>query len=258
MRDRKRWCAVWLAGWCVTAALGHHAMEFIETESYTTPLQGERIIYLRFDYMAPDKNDPVLDRWEWTPGIAVGLTDRLLFDIHGHYARFGAGHIEDEAVREGFGERDPSPFFEAVAASLQYRVTEDTWLDVAVGARVEVPFSRARDWLDAEEVYEGVLILAKPFAAHSLVALNLIYGLEGSDEHWEYALGVKVPISADPHGIAAGLELLGDLEDIEDSWSLIPGVYIPIAGPQTIIKAGAEIGKNADATAFSISLVHTF
>ncbi len=257
----KRCCAV--GGWAMCCIIGsmtvgaHHAMEFIETESYTTPLKGESVVYVRYDFMSEDKQDPALDRWEWTPGYAVGLTDRLMFDIHTHYAQFNAGHLVEEE-QERFEDRDPSPFFEAVAVSLQYRVTEGKWLDVAVAGRVEVPFKRARDWLDAEEVYEGVLIFSTPFGTHGNVTLNLIYGMEGSDDHWEFALGVKSPLSAHPHGIAGGIELLGDLDDIEDTWSIIPGVYIPVGGPETILKTGVEIGKNAESTAFSISLMHLF
>ena len=256
---KNRACA-WIMGMVLASTLSagaHHAMEFIETESYTTPMKGEKIIYVRYDYMAPDKDDSSLDRWEWTPGFAFGITDRLMFDIHTHYAQFNIGQIEEDE-REQFGDRDPSPFFEAVSVALQYRVTEDWLLDVAVAGQVEIPFRRARDLLDAEEVYEAILILSKPFGAHGNVTLNLIYGIEGSDDHWEFALGVKTPISADPHGIAAGIELLGDIDDIEDSWSVIPGVYMPIGGPYTILKTGVEIGKNADSTAFSISLMHLF
>lgn len=250
--------SLWL-GLCLaaTGAWAHHALEFIETESYTTPRQGEGIFYLRYDYMAPDKNDPTLDRWEWTPGLAYGLTDRLMFDVHTHYAKFGTGHLVEEE-QEKFSDRDPSPFFEAVAMSLQYRVTEGAWLDVAVAGHVEIPLQRARDWLDAEEVYEGVLILSKPFGTHGNVTLNLIYGVEGSDDHKEYALGVKVPLSSNPHGIAGGLEILGELDDLSDSWSVIPGVYIPVVGEETIFKVGCEIGKNADSTAISISIMHVF
>lgn len=238
-------------------AQAHHALEFIETESYTTPRKGEKVIYLRYDYMADDKNDPALDHWEVTPGLAFGLTDRIMFDAHTHYARFGVGHLV-ESEQERFAERDPSPFFEAVALSVQYRVTDGAWLDVAVAGRVEIPFGRARDWLDSEEVYEGVLIIAKSFASHANVTLNLIYGVEGSDDHQEFALGVKMPLSGNPHGIAGGIEFLGDFDELSDSWSVLPGVYIPISGPETVLKAGCETGKNADSTSISVSLMHLF
>ncbi len=247
--------AVWIGG--IMAVSGHHALEFIDTESYTTPRKGESVVYLRYDYMTEDKRDSSLDRWEWTPGYVYGLTDRLMIDVHTHYAFFGAGHLVEEE-REKLGDRDPSPFFEAVAASLQYRVLEGRLLDVAAAGRVEVPFRRASSMLDAEEVYEGVLILHREFAHHRQITLNLIYGVEGSDDHYEFALGMKTPISADPHGIAAGMEFLGEIDDIEDSWSVIPGVYIPISGPDTLLKAGAEIGKNAESTKISMTLMHLF
>lgn len=249
----------WAAGLVAVAvcAQAHHALEYIETESYTTPRKGEKVVYLRYDYSVEDKNDPTLDRWEITPGFVIGITDRLMFDIHTHYAKFGTGHLVEEE-QEPFAHRDPSPFFEAVAISLQYRVTEGKWLDVAVAGRVELPYGRARDWLDSEEVYEGALILSKSFAEHSVVTLNLIYGVEGSDDHQEFALGVKTPLSANPHGISGGIEFLGDFDDFSDSWSVLPGVYIPVSGPETILKAGYEIGKNAESTAISLSVMHVF
>lgn len=257
-----KWIGMGVLGWVLcgisgTSAHAHHALEYIETDSYTTPRKGEKVISLRYDYMVEDKDDPSLDHWEFTPGISYGITDRLMFDAHTHYARFGVGHLGEDVAPQ-FETRDPSPFFEAAAFTLQYRVTEGGWIDVAVAASIEVPFERARDWLDSSEVYEGTLILSKPFGAHGNVTLNLSYAVEGSEDTSEFALAVKTPISDDPHGIAAGLEWLGDLEDFSGGWSIMPGVYIPLAGSATILKVGAAIGKHADSTKITVALMVPF
>ncbi len=59
--------------------LSHHAMEFIELESYNTASKGEVVFHLHFDYMVDDKNNPDLDHWEYTPGFSYGITNRLMF-----------------------------------------------------------------------------------------------------------------------------------------------------------------------------------
>ncbi len=238
-------------------AYAHHAMEYLETESTTTAAQGESLVYLRYDYRVDDKNNPSRDRWEITPGLAHGITDRLLADVHVHLAKFGDGHLEDDRQGE-FGADGPSPFLEAAAFTLVYRVTDGAWLDVGVAGTLEVPFSRAKDLLGSKEVVAGTLILSRELPGHRNITANLTYEHEGSEGAWEYALAFKTPISADPHGIAAGIELLGDLEDIDRSWSVLPGVYIPIGSPQTILKAGVELSKNLESTRAAVMLMHRF
>ena len=44
---------------------GHHAMEYIEMESYSTAMKGEFIFHLHFDYMVNDDSNPALDHWEY-------------------------------------------------------------------------------------------------------------------------------------------------------------------------------------------------
>lgn len=236
---------------------GHHAQEFIAIESYSTIDQGSRLFHLHYDYIAPDKNDALLDRWEITPGLSWGVTDRLLFDAHTHYAKFGIGHVVEEQ-RDAYAPDGPPPFFEAVSFTLHYRWLETRWLNVAVSAAVELPFSRAKRLLDAEEVYAGNLILEHTFGRHGSLTLNLMCELEDGEEEWSYGLGIKNPISADPHGIAAGIEWLGEFDDFEDSWSIVPGLYFPLGTPDTIFKVGAEIGSNMDYTRARFSLLYNF
>jgi hypothetical protein len=235
----------------------HHAMEYIETESYSTSRRGEFVFHLHYDYMVEDQDDATQDHWELTPGLAYGITDRLMSDVHVHYAKFENGHVV-EARRAEFEPDGPSPFLEAAAFTLQYRVTEGGWLDVGVLGTFEIPFDRARDLLDSDEVYEGTLVLAKDFAQHINVTLNLTYGREGDEEYKEYALAAKAPLTGDAHGIAAGLEVLGDFDHFSDTWSFLPGVYLPVGSPQTVFKTGIEMGQGLDNTRANVTLMYRF
>ncbi|HMP73690.1 MAG TPA: hypothetical protein PKE55_10550 [Kiritimatiellia bacterium] len=235
----------------------HHAMEFIETESYTTLGQGEFLFYVQYDYLVEDKNDPDADRWEITPGMAYGLTDRLMIDAHVHFAKFGNNLIEEE-FRETYAPNGPSPFLEALALTAQYRLTDNAPINVAISGTLEVPFSRARDLLDATEVYEAKLILSRDFGNHGNITLNLGWSVEGSEDESAVALGIKHPLTSDPHGPSAGLEWLFDPQDLDDSWTLLPGLYLPISSSGTILKTGFEIGKNADTVRASVALMKPF
>lgn len=237
-------------------ALAHHALEYIDTESYSTARKGEYLFHLHYDLMSEDKNDPRQDHWELTPGLAYGITDRLMFDAHVHYASFENGLVVEERQAE-FEPDGPSPFLEAAAFTLQYRVSEGWPVEVAVAATWEVPFERAEDLLGSEEVYEGTLILAREFGAHGNVTLNLTWGTEGREDYQEYALGVRNALTDDPHGVAAGLEVLGDFDDFEDAWSVLPGIYFPL-NEQTLLKTGLEIGNGQDYTRANVTLMHRF
>ena len=104
--------------------------------SYTTARQGEVVYHLHYDHMVDDADNPKLDHWELTPGFSYGILDRLMFDIHTHFAKFGAAHVVPDKQGD-FGESGLSPFMEAVAASLQYRVTEGALVDAAVVGTLE-------------------------------------------------------------------------------------------------------------------------
>lgn len=237
-------------------AIAHHALEFIELESYSTSRKGEWLYHLHYDYMSEDKNDPRQDHWELTPGLAYGITDHLMADVHGHYAKFENGLVLEERQAE-FEPNGPSPFFEAVAFTLQYRVTEGAPVDVAVSGTFELPMERAKDLLGSEEVYEAGLIFTRPFGVHGNVTLNLASEWEGGEDAQHWGIGVRNSLTGQPHGTAAGLELLGSFEDVEDSWSILPGIYIPL-NEQTILKTGFEVGKGADYTRANITLMHRF
>jgi len=250
-----------IVGWAALAAAAvaaraHHAMEFIETESYTTVRRGEFLFHLHYDYYVEDKLDPTLDHWEVTPGLAVGLADRLMFDVHTHFAKFGNGLIEEES-RETYAPNGPSPFMEAAALTLQYRLTDGAPADVAVAATYELPFSRAKSLLGSEEAAEGVLILARSFGRHGVIVLNLIAGWEGSEDYQEFALAVKESLTGDARGTSAGVELLGNFDDFKESLTVLPGIYLPL-GPQSILKTGIEIGLDSDYLRYSAIVMHRF
>jgi hypothetical protein len=236
-------------GMLTGSVYAHHAMEYIEMESYTTAKRGECVFHLHYDYLVDDNDNPDLDHWEFTPGLSYGIVDRLMLDVHTHFAKFGSDHIVDEE-RENFEPNGPSPFMEAVAGSLQYRVTEDWLIDIAVVGTLEVPFSRAERLLGSEDnVYAGMLIIGKDFGEHSNITLNLGYEEEGDEDDTTWALGIKTPISADTHGIAAGIEVMGSFEDTADNWSVLPGVYAPLGADNIVLKTGLEFGEVDGATA---------
>ncbi|HMO52438.1 MAG TPA: hypothetical protein PKE26_14570 [Kiritimatiellia bacterium] len=225
------------------SARAHHAMEFIQLESYTVTAQGEGIFYVHYDYMVEDADQPALDHWEITPGLAYGITDRLMIDAHTHFAKFGEGLVVEER-REEFSPDGPSPFMEALAVSLTYRLTKSGPIQAAVSGFAEFPFSRAKELLGSEDnVYGGTLILGREFGEHGNVILNLGYEVEGDEDEWAWGVGVKHPLSGDAHGIAAGLEVMGDIEGTR--WSVLPGVYAPI-GSSAQFKFGIEIGQQQD------------
>ncbi|MCX7591573.1 MAG: hypothetical protein N2255_08100, partial [Kiritimatiellae bacterium] len=229
-----------ILGLAGTLAWGHHAMEYIEMESYSTARRGEAVFHLHYDYLVEDSDNPRLDHWEFTPGLSYGLTDWLMADVHTHFAKFGPEHVVEE-WRAQFEPDGPSPFMEATAVALQGRLPDTLPVHVAVALTWEIPFHRAERVLGSEDhLYAGTLILSRDFGAHGNVCANITYEREGDADTWAWALGVKTPISRDPHGIAAGVEVMGDFEG--DRWSALPGVYAPIS--ETIImKTGLEIGR---------------
>jgi hypothetical protein len=235
-------------------------MEYIEMESYTTARKGECVFHLHYDYMVDDDDNPNLDHWEITPGLSYGILDRLMFDIHTHFAKFGSDHVVEDR-RQEFEPDGPSPFMEAVAGSLQYRVTQDWLVDVAVVGTIEIPFSRSENLLGSEDnVYAGMLILGKSFEGHRNITLNLGYEVEGDEDDFHWALGAKTPISSDPHGIAAGVEVMGSFEDTADNWSVLPGVYMPLGAQNITLKTGLEFGESdgADTTRANVTLMYRF
>jgi hypothetical protein len=228
-------------------ASAHHAMEYIEMESYSTARAGEFVFHLHYDYMADNTSNPREDHWELTPGLSYGVVNRLMFDIHTHFAKFGSDLVIEDK-REDYQPFGTSPMMEAFATSLQYRVTEGWVLDVAIVGTLEVPFQQAEDLLGSEDlVYQGLLIVGRDFGEHSNITFNLGREKEGDEAGTHWALGVKTPISADPHGIAAGVEFLASTEDVEDNWSVLPGVYMPLGARNIVLKTGIELGEGGGA-----------
>jgi hypothetical protein len=233
----------------------HHAMEYIEMESYSTALQGQKVFHLHFDYFVPNKDDSKENHWEFTPGISYGITDRLMFDFHTHFAKFGPAHIVDPVLSQD--PVGPPPFMEAGAISFQYRLTEYNQLPVDLGLvfTYEFPYKRSKDLLDGKEVYEFTIIGSKDFGLHSNVCLNLKFGKDGDEEIKEWGLGVKTPLIGNPDGPAAGVEFLGDYEG---AFQILPGVYIPLIENVTF-KTGLGFGnKKSDNLRCNATLMYRF
>ncbi|MFH1313684.1 MAG: hypothetical protein ABIJ00_10740 [Candidatus Eisenbacteria bacterium] len=241
-------------------AAGHHAMEYIEMESFGTVRGGEFVFHLHYDYMVDNTCNPREDHWELTPGLSYGVIDKLMLDVHTHFAKFGPDLVVEEE-RAGYEPQGPSPMLEAMAVSLQYPLTDAWLLDIAVAGTVEIPFSDAERLLGSEDlVYQGVIILGRGFEDHSNVTVNVSYEKEGGEDALSWALGIKRPISENPHGIAAGVEVMGADEDIGDNWSVLPGVYMPLGAPNIILKTGLEFGESdgANTRRANVTLMYLF
>jgi len=227
----------------------HHAMEYIEMESYSTAFKGEKIFHLHYDYYVEDSDNPIFDHWELTPGISYGITNYVMFDVHTHFARFGRGFIVDQNVTE------LSPFIEALAMALQVRFKKFMPLDIAFVFGYEIPFERSKKYLDGKEVYEGKIILSRDFGEHSNVTMNFTFSKDGEEFIKEWAFGIKTPLSSDPDGIAGGIEILGDYEG---ALFFLPGLYMPIE-ENIIFKAGIGAG-NSKSTSLraNVTLMYRF
>ena len=235
-------------------ANGHHAMEYIALESYTTAPRGAFVFHLHHDYMVDDVDRADLDHWELTPGLSYGILDRLMMDVHSHFAKFGAGHIvSNELVLES--PLGPPPFMEAVALSLQYRLTQGAPVEVAVVLGYEHPFQRSRDLLHGQEVLAGTLILSRSFPGHRNALFNLSVEQEAGETNYTWGLGLRTPLTPDAHGIAAGLEFLGDNEG---QVSLLPGIYFPLGMQDIVFKTGIEFVPGAGATRSNLTLMYLF
>lgn len=254
-------------------AQAHHALEYIDTASYTITEKGQGIAYLLYDYSVGDTDNPGLDKWEFTPGISYGVTDWLMLDAHTHFAQFGRDELTDEyldsistdpndPVRQRIENIGSAPMLEAAALNAQVALPRfNDWVDVGFGLTVEVPFQQAKRALGAEGLgYEFQLILHREIAEHVMVTANLSHNMEEIDGDMEseqsWRLGMRFPISPNPDGIAAGLELEGSFE--ESAWAWMPGIYAPITN-NAIAKMGLQIdGKETEAARFHASLMYLF
>jgi len=214
----------------------HHAMEFIELESYNTAPQGAFVFHLHHDYMVDDQEKPGLDHWELTPGLSYGITDRLMFDVHGHFAKFGADHLVPKQSAQ-YSPLGPSPFIEALAFALQYRITEKSPIETSITLGYEEALQRSVELLDGQRVFAARLILNKSFAGHRNILLNLYGEMDGDELVTGWGLGFRSPLTPDAHGISAGVELLGDFKG---EYSILPGIYFPLGMQDIVFKTGLE------------------
>ena len=241
MNLKKRLLRTYLIGFILTtnSIYAHHAMEYIEIESYSTAQKGEFGFHLHYDYMTENTSNPLLDHWEMTPGISYGILDRLMFDVHTHFAKFGKEHtIAEEQLK--MTSDTTSAFMEAIAFSLQYRLLHDFPVKIAIAFTYEEPFALAKKLLDSQRVFEGKLIISREFPGHVDLTANFTFGKDGTENTASWAIGSKTPLSRDPHGISGGIELMGDYEG---AFSVLPGIYFPIS-ENILCKTGLEVGNN--------------
>ncbi|HSG28103.1 MAG TPA: hypothetical protein VLA34_06465 [Candidatus Krumholzibacterium sp.] len=260
MRDRILFASTILAMLAAPErAAAHHAMEYIEIESYSTARKGEFVYHLHYDYMVDDAERPEFDHWELTPGVSYGITSRLMFDLHTHFAKFGTGHLAGYDAR--YDPLGPSPFMEAAAGCFQYRLTEGWPVELAVAAGFEIPFARAKDLLGSEDFgWSGLLIASRTFEDHSNITLNICHEREGDEGETFWAIGGKRPLTGDSHGFAAGVEIMGSFEETGDNWSVLPGFYMPLGSQAITLKSGIELGKGggADILRSNVTLMYRF
>jgi hypothetical protein len=257
-------------GFYLPQVSAHHALEYIDTSSYTLTAKGEGIAYLLYDHQSRDPNDPGSERWEFTPGISYGVTDWLMVDAHTHYAKFGRNFLERDEFIEGLDDdhqarinaTGAAPMLEAAAIGAQVALPRFTDLfDVGLAASVEIPFSAAKRWLGADKLgYEFELILHREIAEHVMITANIINVMEHDGDSYEHEqewrLGFRFPITPNPDGIAAGVEWEGSFED--SGWNVMPGIYTPITN-NAIAKMGLQLdGKEMEARRFHASLMYLF
>ena len=227
-------------------AFSHHAMEFIEMESYSTARSGEFVFHCHYDYMVDDKNETQADHYEITPGLSYGIFDRLMIDIHTHFAKFGQSHLDNDnptdlAEYQAQSPDGPPPFIEAAAVALQFRVTEHDQLpiDIAVSPFFELPAGRAKNLLNSEDVIGGFLIISRNFGLHNNITANFSYERDGDENVYGWAAGAKFVLSTiDEHAPAIGIEVIGDYDG---HFGIMPGIYANIL-QNTVFKAGIFIG----------------
>lgn len=271
MAIRKTFSAAILTCFCLwqSPAHAHHALEFIDVTSYTLAEKGQFVFYLFYDHKSIDADDPGFERWEFTPGLSYGVTDWLMVDAHTHYAKFGANYVEEDYL-EGLPAdararteiQGASPMLEAVTVGAQVAVPRfNNFVDVGFLVAAEFPFRQARRVLGADKpVYEAELILHREFGGHRIIAANLINVMEHDGERYEHEqewrLGFRSPLTPNPDGIAAGLELEGNFSDSD--WFFMPAVYAPIMG-NAIFKTGLQVnGREGKAHRFHASLMYLF
>ncbi len=250
---KKSWIAALLLAGLGTATFAHHAMEFIEMESYNTAPRGSFVFHLHYDYLIDDPDQPMLDHWEFTPGLSYGVNDRFMVDVHSHFAKFGARHLIHPAPV--FSNLGPSPFMEAIAFSAQYRITQQAPLDIGLAITFEQPFPRSVDLLGGEQVLSASLIVSRTFGDHHTVLLNLNAEQEGAITGYGWALGLRTPLTPDTHGISAGLEILGDYEG---AIAFLPGIYFPLGMQDIVFKTGLEFTPGTGTTRSNLTLLYQF
>lgn len=234
----------------------HHAMEFIELESARIAQKGEYLFHVHYDYLVDDSENPDLDHWEYTPGLAYGVFSNLMVDIHFHCAKFGIDHLNLEKQNQ-FSQSGPSPFIEAFAFSIQAQAVSRDHIQIGWSLTYETPSNRSQNLLGGEEVFAATLIGSLEFAEHRNCTVNFNFESENGEESFGYIAGARMPLTSMSHGIACGLEFLGDLENFSDQVTILPGIYFPISG-NTLMKTGMAFDSGGDFQRLNLSLMHSF
>jgi len=210
---------------------GHHAKEYLRTESYAQAPKHGLIFFNGFDSFKPHFNRSTGESWEYTPTLTYGFSDRLMINLHTHLL-----HIQSHA-----------PFFEAGALGLQYQISRPgTWpIDMGLSVEYELPFRQSRTLINGKQIFNTTLILSKELPGDINITGNLSYTKEtkyGSHDEFSMAMGLKGHPIPQLDWLESGIEMLGT-PGTHPTVTLVPGLYAAL-NESVIIKAGASLGLN--------------
>lgn len=225
---------------CPSAALAHHAKDYLVTGSYDTLHQGQQFVYVQEDYALESLDESGTHHGELTPGWIYGLADTWQLEVHTHL-------VYPEEDEDG---NRPDVFLESLAPSLQYRLPEQPgwWVNVAVAWELELPTGDGKRKAGTETQVQAHLLVDRDWGPRLQTALDLHerVELEGAQHtEWGMALATKLALTT---WASAGMEFLVPADG--PGCSLVPGIYL-LRG-RASFKAGVGIGLTSDAPDLSI------
>ena len=196
-------------------ALAHHGKGFLIVESDELPHARQVFLFTDFGLAHHEEEDEI----ELSPGLLFGLSDRVAFELHTHFAKH-----EGESLG-----------YEAVAPALKLGLTppeSEEPLKLSFSAEYEFGSD------DHPNVFEGRVIAA--YRTHDVnLTFNLI-GEKSNEEESELEWGYDAGLRPWPEReLGVGLEARGALSG-PSAHELLAGVYF--TGDRFTLKLGAGKG----------------
>jgi hypothetical protein len=110
--------------------------------------------------------------------------------------------------------------------------------------------------LDGRRGFAGMLILSRDFGLHSNICANLKIGKDGDENYEEWAVGMRMPLSRNAHGPAAGIEVLGDFSG--SPVSVLVGLYFPLGSENIVFKTGLQFTRGIGASRANSTLMYRY